>query len=390
MLNVTTDQALQRWDLLPIDLREALYSESNSDFLWKTSHDEHIPDEKVYEIAKVAGYVLMGFLHPEDLALEIVERLTLDRKTASNIQDALNKRVFAPLQADLDKVYNPLSKFEMTSGPKIIQEAPLSGPAPQTVFKAVSNAAPVRMPTPLAPMPAPMPIVPPAPKPLSSTVAAPSSTKVISAVLSSIPSASSSSGTKIPSPLDGKFAPFVPAQPQGASSLPQTGWSKSVTTSTPATTAATAPSSDPAPVMLHQDAKFSSSQKTTDFHLARPGGGAEVSLEGVKSQQTVKPAVLELGSLANAPAKPTTSPAPKFTHYSQFEASGQPANRQVTEITTKPLSSPMSVGPTTPLAPAMPIPQPPKPPTSSVLPTSSSALPPPPMPPKPPVVKNYL
>jgi hypothetical protein len=112
MITITTDQALERWDTLPDSLREALYSEPNSDFLWRTCQDENVPDEKIYEIAKVAGYVMMGFLHPEDVALEIVDRLALDRKTASDIQEALNKRVFAPLQADLSKVYNPLSKFE--------------------------------------------------------------------------------------------------------------------------------------------------------------------------------------------------------------------------------------------------------------------------------------
>ena len=344
---ITTSQALERWDSLPDSLREALSSETNSDFLWRTCQSENVPADKIYEVATIAGYVMMGFLHPEDVALEIVERLVLDRKTASDIQDALNRRIFAPLQADLEKAYSPLSKSEIL--PKKSQEVGSGGPSPKMVFDMVSSnsaQASLRPLNSVAPKPTATPPTP---------VATSSSQKPISAVLSSIPVPTVTGGpaqtTRIPSPSEGKYAP---------SSLTQAGWSK---TSLSPTQSSASPSSEPAPIILHEDAKFSASNKTTDFHLARPGGGAQVSLEGVKSQPIAKPAVLELGSLPNAPAK-TEPNAPKFTHYTQFQISTQPIDRHVTEMTAP-------VTPATPSTPKMP--------TPSVMPVA----PKPPAPPQP-------
>ncbi len=367
MITVTTNQTLDRWDLLPMSLREALYSETNSDFLWRTCEGEHVPSEKIYAIAKIAGYVMMGFLHPEDVALEIVEGLTLDRKTASDIQDALKKRIFTPLQADLDKIYSPLSKFETL--PKKIQDIAASGPSPSMVFDMVSGGSAQASLKPLNSV-APKPVTP-----TSFPIAAPASQKPISAVLSSIPG----STTRIPAPSEGKFA---------ASPLTQAGWSKTTgpvaTPGQPTQAKIGTPPTGPAPVILHEDAKFTSSDKTTDFHLSKPGGDAQVSLDGVKSQQAVKPAVLELGSLTNAPTQSDSS-APKFTHYTQFQISTQPIDRHVTEVTgaspkptpiatpsvsSSPALSPLSV-PTAKPAPVAPIA------TTPVIARSSSPLPPP-------------
>ena len=125
MITPTQDIALQRWDILPITLREALFSEPNSDFLWKTCLDEHLPNENIYIVSKIAGYVLLGFLHPEDVGQEIKERIGIDVKTASAIEEALNKRIFTSLRTDIDKVYSPLSKLEPFSekaNPQILQD----------------------------------------------------------------------------------------------------------------------------------------------------------------------------------------------------------------------------------------------------------------------------
>ena len=101
MTTPTEEQLFARWDTLPESLREALFSETNSDFLWKTCEDEHLPEEKINVVAKVMGYVLLGFIHPEDVARELKERLNLDPKSAKTIEDALKGRIFTPLAADL-------------------------------------------------------------------------------------------------------------------------------------------------------------------------------------------------------------------------------------------------------------------------------------------------
>jgi hypothetical protein len=120
MLAISKQQALDRWDVLPENLREELVSDVNSNFIWQTCGAEHIPDEKIYTVSKIVGWVLMGFLHPEDMANEMRDALGIDIRIATSIAGTINQRVFAPIRTDIDKVYNP-SAGE-TSMPKIVEE----------------------------------------------------------------------------------------------------------------------------------------------------------------------------------------------------------------------------------------------------------------------------
>lgn len=115
MITIVQNQALQRWDSLPDSLREALSSEINSDFIWKTCRDEHIPDEKIYAVARIAGYVLMGFVHPDDASKEIRDATGIDVRIADSIMSAISARIFAPLRQTIDGIYEPSSKSWLES-----------------------------------------------------------------------------------------------------------------------------------------------------------------------------------------------------------------------------------------------------------------------------------
>jgi hypothetical protein len=169
MITITKQQALMRWDTLPDSLREALYSEPNSDFIWSTCRGENVPEQKIYDVARIAGYVLLGFLHPEDVGQELMGAIAIDAKTAKDIQDALIDRIFSPLRADIDKAYAPLSKSEVVSvatatAPKIIQDVsfvpPKPAPLPNVGWSKMSPSAIASVPMPAAPRaaaePAPM------------------------------------------------------------------------------------------------------------------------------------------------------------------------------------------------------------------------------------------
>jgi hypothetical protein len=139
MLLIPKEQALQRWDTLPDNLRDALCAETNSDFIWKTCRDEHIPDEKIYAVARVVGYVLMGFLHQEDASKEIQAAIGIDPRIADSIAGAINTRIFTPLRQSIDNVYEPAGKPGLGlktsgSGPMMIEETKTTSapsPAPQ-------------------------------------------------------------------------------------------------------------------------------------------------------------------------------------------------------------------------------------------------------------------
>ena len=119
MLTLSKTQLGQRWDTLPPILRDALFSEANGDFIYRTCETEHVPKEKIYDVLGISGYVLMGFLHPEDLALELKDALGLDPQTAGTISQAIDSRIYTPLRDEINKVFAPPSRYG-TDVPKLI------------------------------------------------------------------------------------------------------------------------------------------------------------------------------------------------------------------------------------------------------------------------------
>lgn len=348
MINISPDQALERWDTLPIVLREALYFEPNSDFLWKTCEAENIPDEKIYDVAKVAGYVLMGFLHPEDLAGELKEQLGLDPKLCASIADAINQRVFAPLRQDIDKVYEPPSRFGV--GPKILSEIT----APKIISQIVSGAPTIGM-SPLAAAgqakTAPPPIAsgsklqdvgwskttPEGPVVKLSQTSAPQPSRVGPSVPPPTPA------KQIQIPIKGSVGEFeriaiqggqktVPAQPVPAAATPR-----------PAVTA------EPGPVIIHEDAVSRPQQTTPNFRIQMTPEKFDAS----KIVQPVRPAVLELGKATPPPQSPQMSTT-QVVHYSEYKApqSAPQGQRQITEITVPPAIAGLPKPPTPPAPPA--------------------------------------
>jgi hypothetical protein len=286
---------------------------------------KHIPEERIPEVARVVGYVLLGFLHPEDLNQEIKERLNVDAKITTAIADALNKRILAPIRADLDRAYSPLSKLEtsaaISGNQKILQD--ISAGTPQSV------------------------------KPVPTTT----------------PSSPSLSFNK----------PVTVAD---------VGWSKQPAAPKVPTPAPTAPtiSAEPAPMMLHEDTAFKPAEKNANFTLPRQGTIGEMNLNrgsGVP-QPAQRPAVIEFGprfSSSPVPPKPPTpgAPAKPYSEFKPSLAAVPTANsgpRNVSQITAA--TSPTASVNTTP---AMSIPVPiPKPPMTAPTPTTSSSIPIPPPP----------
>lgn len=107
MFNVSKQQALNRWDILPMNLREALFSEYNSKILWKICENQHLSEDKIYKVAALISDVIMGFAHPEDLAFEIKSELNINSEIANSIAEEVNRKIFMPIRSEIDKAYMP-------------------------------------------------------------------------------------------------------------------------------------------------------------------------------------------------------------------------------------------------------------------------------------------
>jgi hypothetical protein len=312
MLSVSQKQAGQRWDIITPQLREALFSDVNADFTWNLCQSEHLTEEMSYQVAELAGYVLLGLLHPEDLAGELVSSVDLPAPLAKTISDQINSRVFAPLRADIDKVYSPMSKlggFSMGSAPKILQDIDAS---------SKKDIAPSN-------------IIPSTPKP---------------ATLSDI------GWSKQPAPQ--------------ANISVKAGVPIPTTMSVPVPTPAPKPTAEPAPMMLHEDTTFKPAEKNASFTLSKPGSADEMNLNrGGVPQAPARAAVLEFGSATSASTsvpKPPT-PASSSVRLMGFEIGARNVS-QIVPTASAPIPKPPAppMPPRPPQAPSTPpAPQPDKP-----------------------------
>lgn len=112
MLQFTKQQLDQRWDALPINLREVLCSPDYGKIIWDIGEKNHLTDEKIGKIVKFSGFIVMGFIHPEDLAAEIKLEIGINQEIVNSITGEINRKIFAPIKSDLEKVYKPVEEIE--------------------------------------------------------------------------------------------------------------------------------------------------------------------------------------------------------------------------------------------------------------------------------------
>jgi hypothetical protein len=383
MISISKQQISDRWDTLPDELLDALVSEANSDFIWKVAGDEHVPEQKIKMVAMTASRVLMGFLHPEDVAEQLQESIGIDKKTASDIQTALIQRIFTPLRPQIDAAYAPLSKFEI--GPQIIQEnipsAPIKASIPATpkpstpatpapkIISETFSAAPAVGTSPLASnknTAAPAPAAKPQAKPDTDWSKQTPQAPVVrlGAITPGVPSPAAPSAS-LPPRTNAGPAPKTPPQ-KTMSEFERLDMTKKMG-GAPATSAApgTMPTPsvkppEPGPVIIHESSP-STPQNTPSFQLnliARD----QLAATPKPSESVSKPAVLEFGGPSNGgsqSSRPPVQPSPFSTRPGMPPTPMPPADngpRNRTEITANPPSgfapAPKPPIPTPPTAPA--------------------------------------
>ena len=132
----TKEKLWKLYEKLPEELKEAIFSEETADSIWDICTRNGIDDERISEVARYTGRVLMGLLAPDELT-EILEReLKLEKERAKRISQEINRFVFYPVKASLEELY----KIEMVP----IAGTPVKPPV-KKVVEEKSEERPKRM-----------------------------------------------------------------------------------------------------------------------------------------------------------------------------------------------------------------------------------------------------
>ena len=119
----TKEEFWKFYEKLPQELKEAIFSEGTADNIWDICSRNGIEDERISEIARYTGRVLMGLLPPDELGETLEKKLKLDKEIAKKVSQEINRFIFYPVKASLEEIYK-------------IEIAPLAGtPVKQPVKK---------------------------------------------------------------------------------------------------------------------------------------------------------------------------------------------------------------------------------------------------------------
>jgi len=275
MIKIPHQQILDRYDTLPESLKDAGFSSYNTLLIEKIGETNHLAPDKISTISQLVGRVLFGFIHSEDLAKEIQESLNLNPEIANSISEEIDRKIFNPVRADLEKVYAPSVEEEVLDLRLAAKE-----------MKPVEEAV---LPTVEAPMPE-------MEAPVLSPVEAP---KIL-------PQEEKPEAVKPPeiSPMAAPLAPVLPAAEAG-----------------PVAT------SEAEPFIIHKEAEFKPL-----FETKKSLGGLFGFLRksGEEKLQKAEPAraEVEIGdkSLKAEPSKITKTEPPKVrvVHYTEFQPAVSP------------------------------------------------------------------
>jgi hypothetical protein len=377
MITITKEQAQNRFVLLPEPLQDAVFSIQNAEIISAIGQQYFIPEERMGDMASVVGWVLLGFLHPEDIKDELAEKLSIPKKTAEDISGSLNAKIFKALNPDLDKSYAPVPHEEepvplksnvasatitSTTGPKIIQDigpsVPVPAATPASTMQATSQTLTGSLSAktvPLATKAMPSPAA--APKPVNLSDVGWSKTRMVDPIVkldtSRMPPQAPVVASQ-PKPINSQQ---VPPMNKSLGEFERLNMMKTAPGAAPTPMGAGAPAG-PAPMILHEDSSFKAAEKNTAFTLTRPTQeDADMHLGSSRfPAPTTKPAVLEFGKDAptsGMPPRPPAAPTGNAVHYTQFNSS--------LSSTPTANSGPRNVGqvmPPAPMAPQSPTPSP--------------------------------
>ena len=115
MLTITPQQGRERYAVIPEELQNLIFAESTGELFEHIGEENHLDETKTYELGRVAGLVLLGFLHRDDTRKELQEAQGVNPMIANELQNELNRKLFAPITQVLDKIYSPFSKNTLSS-----------------------------------------------------------------------------------------------------------------------------------------------------------------------------------------------------------------------------------------------------------------------------------
>jgi len=101
----TKEQLWKIFEKLPEELKEVIFAEKTADDIYHISKRNNIKEEKISEVARLTGNVLLGILPPEEFRNTLKKELNLKKDIAENIAFQIERIIFFPNKKELTEIY---------------------------------------------------------------------------------------------------------------------------------------------------------------------------------------------------------------------------------------------------------------------------------------------
>ncbi|MFH1894443.1 MAG: hypothetical protein ABH813_00865 [Patescibacteria group bacterium] len=102
----TPDQFWKLYENLKPELREAIFSEDSAINILEICLKNGVAEDKISEVARYTGRVLLGVLPPIDFQKTLEQELGIGQETAKKIAQEINRMIFYPVKPALEELYN--------------------------------------------------------------------------------------------------------------------------------------------------------------------------------------------------------------------------------------------------------------------------------------------
>jgi len=105
MATYTQDELLDKYEDLPDNLKEALFSVDNAKVMQDVGKQNSLTVAQVGTLAQEAGYIMMGISPTKDFIPRLSENLGIDKERARKIAHEVNDKIFSKVRESLKEVH---------------------------------------------------------------------------------------------------------------------------------------------------------------------------------------------------------------------------------------------------------------------------------------------
>ena len=105
MAEYTKEQLWKLYEKLPEELKDAIFSEETANSIGTICERNKIEDEKVSEVAKYTGRVLLGILPPSEFSATLEKEVRLEKEVVKKVSQEINRFIFYPVKSSLEELY---------------------------------------------------------------------------------------------------------------------------------------------------------------------------------------------------------------------------------------------------------------------------------------------